>query len=75
MKKAYLIANNDKRFAKWVNETSNKLKMQNTFVYNANEIRYGNYFARASFVAYWHIHFDILWLDLHQQLLKQHSYT
>ena len=60
MKKAYLIANNDKRFAKWVNETSNKLKgdAKNTFVYNANEVRYGNYFARASFVAYWNIHFD-----------------
>ena len=60
MKKAYLIANNDKRFIKWVTDSRKKLQgdVLNQFIFNANEVRYGNYFARAAFVAYWHIHFD-----------------
>lgn len=55
--KLYLIANNDKKFASWCKEKRKKLDgvFLDSFNMNAQEIRYANYFARASFICYWEI--------------------
>lgn len=56
--KLYLIANNDKKFAAWCKEKRKKLtgELQTEFFNNhVQDIRYGNYFARATFICYWEI--------------------
>ena len=56
--KLYLIANNDKKFAAWCKEKRKKLtgELQTDFFNNhVQDIRYGNYFARATFICYWEI--------------------
>ena len=55
--KLYLIANNDKKFASWCKEKRKKLNVMAVEHFNiaAQDVRYANYFARASFICYWEI--------------------
>ena len=55
--KLYLIANNDKKFAAWCKEKRKKLNTMVIAHFNnaAQDVRYANYFARASFICYWEI--------------------
>jgi len=58
MNKLFLIANNDKKFAAWCKEKRKKLKGElQTEFFNTSvqDVRYANYFARATFICYWEI--------------------
>ncbi len=53
--KIYLIANDDKKFASWMNEKRKKLSGVQLDVFNSvvGEVRYGTFFIKATFVSNW----------------------
>lgn len=53
--KIYLIANDDKKFASWMNEKRKKLSGTQLDIFNSvvGEVRYGTFFIKATFVSNW----------------------
>jgi len=61
--KLYLITTNDKQYAMWIKQVQKALNKSplhlDSFNAQANEMRYANYLAKASFVMYWSIQTDM----------------
>jgi len=60
--KIYLVTTNDKKYAEWSKRMGKTLSksplMFDHFQSQASEMRYANYLAKSSFVAYWDIQTD-----------------
>ncbi len=60
--KMYLVTTNDKKFAEWTKRMAKKLSrsevLSEHFQSQVSEMRYANYLAKSSFVAYWEVQTD-----------------